>query len=53
MADAAAGAWKMSLLHDHVKGECYCSFDCCNCWIRECEVEESELLLMNHGKEEE
>jgi hypothetical protein len=52
MDDAAAGAWKMSLLHDHVKGECYYSFDCCNCWIRECEVEESELLLMNHGKEE-
>jgi hypothetical protein len=51
MDDVAAGAWKMSLLQEHVKGDCCCSCDCCHYWIKECEVEESELLLMNHGKE--
>jgi hypothetical protein len=51
MVDVAIGAWKMSLLQDHVKGDCFYSYDYCPYWIKECEVEEFELLL-NHGKEE-
>jgi hypothetical protein len=49
MVDAAVGAWKMSLLQDHVKSDCCYSCDCC-LLDQECEVEESELLLNESWK---
>jgi hypothetical protein len=50
MADVVVGAWKMSLLQDHENVTVNVVATTVVCWIRECKVEESELLLNESWK---